>query len=641
VGRFTLHPFRQLLESDRLIPVKPKALAILSVLAQAEGALVTKEELLGAVWPNVTVEDNAIQAHVASLRKILGHDAELLSTVHGQGYRLAPTGDTPSDASRSKPMGNWAALFPGRRQIVLSVLAILLCFGVAGLWLFRHGAMAVANPPAQIAVVPFDLTPAGPEAIAFGNDLRDKISADLLSMQILTVTGGGRELLSQVFGTNRAVDSEFQLSGRIASDGTMQRIRVQLMDTREGVAVWSGTFQKSISDRKTLLPIVSTAVADAAHFAIIGRMGKVRLNAAGIAALIEARDSITAVSRPNPNLQMADYKKIIAATPEFSWAHSGLAVADAFQLRSEPSNELLRKEIRTEANRALELEPANGEAYLALEVGLPRFDWQQRESLLLKGNKADPGFGPIPVMEGRLTAAVGRNQDSLFWLKRAYNIDPLHNSNTFDYVVTLLSEGHPAESERLLAEMDAQWPQHSATRNAHFWTSVISGATKETLAIVMDPSRWPVGMNEKSADVWRAALMAHDSKEGGARAQAIASIKNASAEGSLTRGDALLLLSILSDVDGAFDQAGAYLPADPQWGPVLFLGPTLPMRQDPRFISLAVKFGFAAYWRSTGQWPDFCKAPDLPYDCKKEVANLALKNPALSPMPETHAPIPN
>src|SRR5438094_331274 len=93
VGRFTLQPFRQLLDAGRPVGIRRKALAILSVLAEARGALVTKDELMAAVWPNVTVEENAIQAHVASLRRILGSDAELLSTVHGSGYRLVTTLD--------------------------------------------------------------------------------------------------------------------------------------------------------------------------------------------------------------------------------------------------------------------------------------------------------------------------------------------------------------------------------------------------------------------------------------------------------------------------------------------------------------------------------------------------------------------
>jgi hypothetical protein len=53
-------------------------------------------------------------------------------------------------------------------------------------------------------------------------------------------------------------------------------------------------------------------------------------------------------------------------------------------------------------------------------------------------------------------------------------------------------------------------------------------------------------------------------------------------------------------------------------------------------MALAVKWGFAAYWRSTGQWPDFCSAPNLPYDCRAEVAKLALSNPALNSMGEVN-----
>jgi len=75
VGRFTLRPHRQLLDGGVPVAIGCKALDVLSVLARAEGALVTKDELMAAVWPNAIVEDNAIQVHVAALRKTLGKDS--------------------------------------------------------------------------------------------------------------------------------------------------------------------------------------------------------------------------------------------------------------------------------------------------------------------------------------------------------------------------------------------------------------------------------------------------------------------------------------------------------------------------------------------------------------------------------------
>lgn len=593
---------------------------------------------MAAVWPNITVEDNAIQAHVASLRKILGQDAELLCTVHGQGYRLesSPVDQkTPGLASLTAvvPAGPWTGL----RSAM--AIGLVLSIAVASVWFFRSGAQTTSNVKAtsQVAILPFEQTGSNTEVAGFARNLRDKISAALSDAQVLAVSEPDYGKGGVPLRAGQKTGSEFLLSGHVTEDGNALNIHLQLSDAAEGAAIWSGNFQQTIDKRTALLSSAATAVADAAHFAIIGRTGKTRLNAAGVAALVEARESMTAVSRPNPLLQMADYKKIIAMAPDFSWAHSGLAVADAFQLKSDPQNQALRDEARREANRALELESANGEAYLALELVLPRFGWRAREAVLLKGVKAAPGFSPVAYMEGRLLSQVGRNEDALFWLRRGHNIDPLHANNTFPYAVSLLSQGAPAESKKLLDEMDAQWPDHIATRNAHFWTSILSGKHDKTLAILKDASKWPVGMNQRAAEAWTLTIAAR----GKDRTRAQVAVKEAAAEGALSRGHALLLLSMLGDVDGAFAQAEDYLPADPQWGPWLFLEPTRPMRQDPRFMKLALKLGFAAYWRSTDQWPDFCSAPNLPYDCRAEVEKLAALHPTLKPMEEVQkAPIP-
>jgi DNA-binding winged helix-turn-helix (wHTH) protein len=91
IGRFILQPFRQLLCDGMPVAIRRKELDLISVLAMAEGMLVTKEELMAAIWPGAIVEDNALQVHIASLRKLLQPDAGLLSTVHGLGYRLPAT----------------------------------------------------------------------------------------------------------------------------------------------------------------------------------------------------------------------------------------------------------------------------------------------------------------------------------------------------------------------------------------------------------------------------------------------------------------------------------------------------------------------------------------------------------------------
>src|SRR5271154_453599 len=87
-GRFRLQAGRQLFLDGQPVPLGAKPLNILTALVTADGNLVTKDELIERVWPGMIVEENAIQAHISAIRKVLGEDARRIATVPGQGYRF-------------------------------------------------------------------------------------------------------------------------------------------------------------------------------------------------------------------------------------------------------------------------------------------------------------------------------------------------------------------------------------------------------------------------------------------------------------------------------------------------------------------------------------------------------------------------
>src|SRR5258708_34063082 len=103
VGRFTLAPFRQLIEGEQPVAIGLKSLRLLSVLAEARGALVTKDELMEAVWPNLIVEENALQAHIVSLRRGTGPGPGPRSPPPGPGVRLHPPSPPPNRARAGRP----------------------------------------------------------------------------------------------------------------------------------------------------------------------------------------------------------------------------------------------------------------------------------------------------------------------------------------------------------------------------------------------------------------------------------------------------------------------------------------------------------------------------------------------------------
>ena len=78
---------RRLLQGTSVVALRSLTFDVLVVLVEAAGRLVSKDDLRRQVWKKVFVDDNALQAHVSALRKLLGRDA--IATVARTGYRFA------------------------------------------------------------------------------------------------------------------------------------------------------------------------------------------------------------------------------------------------------------------------------------------------------------------------------------------------------------------------------------------------------------------------------------------------------------------------------------------------------------------------------------------------------------------------
>lgn len=90
-GRFVLVPSERLLLSDgKPVALTGKVLDLLVTLVRHAGHLLTKDELLQAVWPRGVVEEVNLSVNVSALRKVLGAAPEggWIETVPRQGYRF-------------------------------------------------------------------------------------------------------------------------------------------------------------------------------------------------------------------------------------------------------------------------------------------------------------------------------------------------------------------------------------------------------------------------------------------------------------------------------------------------------------------------------------------------------------------------
>jgi Tol biopolymer transport system component/DNA-binding winged helix-turn-helix (wHTH) protein len=119
-------------------PVEPKSFRLLQFLIENRDRAVSKDEIFQAVWPDVTVTDNALTRAVAQVRKALDDDPKeprYIETVPTVGYRFlaAVTTDAPSNALEVPPVAGRPA--KARRHLALAALALLI-LGGAAIWRF-------------------------------------------------------------------------------------------------------------------------------------------------------------------------------------------------------------------------------------------------------------------------------------------------------------------------------------------------------------------------------------------------------------------------------------------------------------------------------------------------------------------------
>ena len=75
----------------RPVMIGSRALDVLAILADRQGALLSKDEIMAVAWPGIVVDDNNLAVQISALRRILDRDragGSCIQTIPGRGYRF-------------------------------------------------------------------------------------------------------------------------------------------------------------------------------------------------------------------------------------------------------------------------------------------------------------------------------------------------------------------------------------------------------------------------------------------------------------------------------------------------------------------------------------------------------------------------
>ncbi|HYE88840.1 MAG TPA: winged helix-turn-helix domain-containing protein [Vicinamibacterales bacterium] len=349
------------------IPLRPQAFDLLTYLLENSGRLVSKDELMKAVWPGVFVTDDSLVQCVRDVRRAIGDENQsVLRAVPKRGYRLAvEVADPPSARTR------W-------RMGAVAATVVLLLVTVGLFW--RHG-----RPPAElrsfdgppvVAVVPFiDID--GDEA---GRQLAVEMKKSLGNLGRLREFQIVFRDSAYAYGLNpgETIDVDFVLGASISREGDNFRITVTLLDPKKGGVLWSERWDRSNDD----IVAVQSELCERIANRLGGGAGLIQQTALA-AARLKPLDQLTAYelyllgTAKLAQIKRADVEEAVdllsrSAEREPGLVRTWVELSLAYDLMADfgVEPELNRMAAADAAERALGLEPTDPKAHAAVGISL-------------------------------------------------------------------------------------------------------------------------------------------------------------------------------------------------------------------------------------------------------------------------------
>ena len=265
----------ELRAAGAVVPLRPKTFSLLTYLIGHPAQLLSKDQLMDAVWPDVMVTEDSLFQCIGELRAALGDGAQkLIKTVPRRGYLFDATVSTAladkAAAPRPQPADEVAAPARSvRRPIVRGVVVavLLLLVGAAAFWLWRPvGQLTARNTIAILPLADLSSESAANLAEAVTEDLIVDVSRlpdTLVIAQSSTQAFTGRD--PDVQGIGRRLGASFVLSGSLRRSGDAVSIAVKLHAADTAAVLWSERFDYADNSKWNWQRDITARIANALH----------------------------------------------------------------------------------------------------------------------------------------------------------------------------------------------------------------------------------------------------------------------------------------------------------------------------------------------------------------------------------------
>jgi TolB-like protein/DNA-binding winged helix-turn-helix (wHTH) protein/Tfp pilus assembly protein PilF len=504
---------------------------LLKELIAHAGEVVTREHLIGILWPKGVVDfDTGLNTAVRKLRNALGDIADTpryIETLPRRGYRFIGTLDAdpeaPSAASPTVPTSSIATTIAPTRHPRLPVLALIcalavaaLLTGVYALWRARSGASVTSdrveapaqsrlpanlapssavvafNPPAHsIAVLPFVNLSGDKEKEYFSDGLTEELLNSLAHIEGLQVAARTSSFSFRehpnVADVARKLNVGTVLEGSVRRSGRTVRISAQLINAVTGFHLWSKTYDRDLGDVLKLQTEIATAVAGALEVTLLAdlsakiELGGTRNPAAFDAYLRASKGMWSSHDAKDEETAIAAFSEAIRLDPNYALAFAGRSLAwqdhagrtyGAYVLGATIGEDDERA--LADARQAVTLAPELAEGHLALHLFFQgrALDFASAKAELDRAVALAPGNADVLARSGRFAVMTGRTGAGIAAAHRAVILDPLNAQSHYRLGQSLLRARRYAEAVAAWNDvlvLDPQSPETPGLRGLAYY----------------------------------------------------------------------------------------------------------------------------------------------------------------------------
>jgi TolB-like protein/DNA-binding winged helix-turn-helix (wHTH) protein/Flp pilus assembly protein TadD len=468
-GQFVLDPRKRTLSRvDTPVSLTPKAFDLLIFLAQNPNRLVTKEELLQAVWGDTFVEEGNLTQYISHLRKALddnSEDSRLIVTIARKGYQFTgnvaviETPEITKEAAVQVPATAKseaaaqlvleppikAAIPRARRQqrnvAVVGALALILM--VVGYMSWRHFRPGTTprSEKIMLAVLPFKNLTGDPNKEYLADGLTEETISQLgrlnpehLGVIARTSVMGYKHKDERLDQIGRELSVQYVLENSFRESEDHIRLTAQLIQVKDQTHLWSQDYDYPVKNILSIEDDVAKAVVQQIQLRLTSKqqadLARAHpVNPEAFDAYLQGHYYFERDSDKDTDMAAKYFERATQLDPSYGLAWVGLSRARKWQAVTGliPKDEGYRV-AREAVERALALNPNLAEAHAQLGRIKQQidFDWTGADASFRRAVTLEPGNPEYVSLAALAAACFGRLDDALQLAHRAVDLDPLN-----------------------------------------------------------------------------------------------------------------------------------------------------------------------------------------------------------------------